>query len=70
MRAIISFHDISTAPGPLSYPAASFARLIERRPRLDSHHLRHPWIMRRLAAPGTGAYLALRGLIRRVRGIS
>jgi peptidoglycan/xylan/chitin deacetylase (PgdA/CDA1 family) len=42
----------------------------DRLPRLDSHYLRHPVVMRNLASPGVGAYLALRGLIRRLRGIS
>jgi len=39
-------------------------------PRLDSHYLRHPTVMRHFVARriGVGAYLGLRRLIRRLRG--
>lgn len=37
-------------------------------PRLDSYYLRAPWVFRRLDAALPRAYLALRGLLRRIRG--
>lgn len=37
-------------------------------PRLDSHYLRHPAVMRHLAGTPVAAYLGLRRLIRRLRG--
>jgi peptidoglycan/xylan/chitin deacetylase (PgdA/CDA1 family) len=46
------------------------ASTLDRLPRLDSHYLRHPAIMRNLSSPHVGAYLVLRGLIRRLRGTS
>ena len=37
-------------------------------PRLDTYYLRAPWVFRRLDAALPRAYLALRGVLRRVRG--
>lgn len=37
-------------------------------PRLDSYYLRAPWLYRHLDAPATRAYLAWRGVLRRLRG--
>lgn len=37
-------------------------------PRLDTYYLRAPWLYRSLEGPLPRAYLALRGLLRRVRG--
>jgi len=37
-------------------------------PRLDSYYLRAPWLYRRLDAPVARAYLACRGVLRRLRG--
>lgn len=36
-------------------------------PRLDSHYLRSPWLMRNLSSRPAGLYLELRRLIRRLR---
>jgi peptidoglycan/xylan/chitin deacetylase (PgdA/CDA1 family) len=37
-------------------------------PRLDAYYLRAPWVFRRLDAALPRAYLALRGVLRRLRG--
>lgn len=39
-----------------------------RLPRLDSHYLRHSWLFPRLGQRLPGAYFALRGALRRLKG--
>lgn len=56
--ATTEFRDLS---GPFPLDAV---------PRLDSHYLRSPWLMRNLSGRPAGLYLELRRLIRRLRNKS
>ena len=73
------FHDVAAREeAERRYRASFTTRLADlssgddaaQLPRLDSHYLRHPWLIRRLNHASGRGYIGLRHLIRQIRNRS